>query len=58
MRGELARYRGSEIDTAGDGFFASFDGPVAGAGLSFIDRGETQLTEIPGQWRLFAVADA
>jgi class 3 adenylate cyclase len=23
----LARYRGSELDTAGDGFFASFDGP-------------------------------
>ena len=25
---ELARYRGIEIDTAGDGFFASFDGPA------------------------------
>ena len=24
----LARYRGVEIDTAGDGFFASFDGPA------------------------------
>jgi len=24
----LARYRGAEIDTAGDGFFASFDGPA------------------------------
>lgn len=24
----LARYRGIEIDTAGDGFFASFDGPA------------------------------
>ena len=24
----LARYRGQEIDTAGDGFFATFDGPV------------------------------
>jgi class 3 adenylate cyclase len=24
----LGRYRGSEIDTAGDGFFASFDGPA------------------------------
>jgi class 3 adenylate cyclase len=24
----LARYRGKEIDTAGDGFFASFDGPA------------------------------
>jgi class 3 adenylate cyclase len=23
----LARYRGAEVDTAGDGFFATFDGP-------------------------------
>jgi class 3 adenylate cyclase len=28
IRGALARYRGSEIDTAGDGFFATFDGPA------------------------------
>lgn len=28
VRGMLARYRGTEIDTAGDGFFASFDGPA------------------------------
>jgi class 3 adenylate cyclase len=28
VRGQLARYRGGEIDTAGDGFFASFDGPA------------------------------
>ncbi len=28
VRALLARYRGSEIDTAGDGFFASFDGPA------------------------------
>jgi class 3 adenylate cyclase len=28
VRGQLARYRGTEIDTAGDGFFASFDGPA------------------------------
>jgi class 3 adenylate cyclase len=28
IRGLLARYRGTEIDTAGDGFFASFDGPA------------------------------
>jgi class 3 adenylate cyclase/pimeloyl-ACP methyl ester carboxylesterase len=27
VRGELARHRGKEIDTAGDGFFATFDGP-------------------------------
>jgi class 3 adenylate cyclase len=27
VRGLLARHRGEELDTAGDGFFASFDGP-------------------------------
>jgi pimeloyl-ACP methyl ester carboxylesterase len=28
VRAMLGRYRGSEIDTAGDGFFATFDGPA------------------------------
>jgi pimeloyl-ACP methyl ester carboxylesterase len=28
IREQLARFRGKEIDTAGDGFFASFDGPA------------------------------
>jgi class 3 adenylate cyclase len=28
VRGLLARHRGREIDTAGDGFFATFDGPA------------------------------
>jgi class 3 adenylate cyclase len=28
VRRELARYRGEEKDTAGDGFFATFDGPA------------------------------
>ena len=28
VRSELRRFRGKEIDTAGDGFFASFDGPA------------------------------
>jgi len=28
VRGELVRHRGTEVDTAGDGFFASFDGPA------------------------------
>jgi class 3 adenylate cyclase/pimeloyl-ACP methyl ester carboxylesterase len=28
IRRELARFRGREIDTAGDGFFATFDGPA------------------------------
>jgi class 3 adenylate cyclase len=30
VRRELARFRGSEVDTAGDGFFATFDGPARG----------------------------
>lgn len=28
VRRHLARFRGSEVDTAGDGFFAAFDGPA------------------------------
>jgi class 3 adenylate cyclase len=28
VRSELARHRGVEVDTAGDGFFARFDGPA------------------------------
>ena len=28
IRGQLAQYRGLELDTAGDGFFARFDGPA------------------------------
>ncbi|MGZ8579048.1 MAG: adenylate/guanylate cyclase domain-containing protein, partial [Actinomycetota bacterium] len=28
VRGVLARWRGREMDTAGDGFFAAFDGPA------------------------------
>jgi len=30
VRRQLIRYRGREVDTAGDGFFASFDGPARG----------------------------
>jgi class 3 adenylate cyclase len=30
VRAMLRRYRGSEVDTAGDGFFALFDGPARG----------------------------
>jgi class 3 adenylate cyclase len=123
IRRELLRHRGVEVDTAGDGFFASFDGParaircacsiiasvqslgiavraglhtgecevvdgkvtgiavhtgarvasqaqpgevlvsstvkdlVAGSGIEFEDRGTAELKGIPGEWRLFAVAD-
>jgi class 3 adenylate cyclase len=28
VRGELTRFQGEEVDTAGDGFFAVFDGPA------------------------------
>ena len=28
LRGLLGEYRGTEVDTAGDGFFATFDGPA------------------------------
>ena len=124
VRRELTRYRGEERDTAGDGFFATFDGParaircaqaivegvhelglqvragvhigecelhegkvaglavvigarvaalaeggevlvsqtvkdlVAGSGLAFEDRGTAELKGVPGEWRLYAVADA
>jgi len=123
VRARLARFRGREIDTAGDGFFASFDGParaircaraisedmralevpirvgihtgeceiadskvagiavnigarvasiaeanevlvsqtvrdlVAGSGITFDDRGAHALRGIPGEWRLYAVAN-
>lgn len=30
VRQELNRFRGREVDTAGDGFFATFDGPARG----------------------------
>ena len=30
IRAMIGRYRGSEVDTAGDGFFATFDGPARG----------------------------
>ena len=61
VRSELARARGREVDTAGDGFFAAFDGParavrcaraivdgVRGLGLdvrSGLHTGECELVE-------------
>ena len=121
IRRQLARFRGREVKTTGDGFLATFDGPnrsiqcacamsdgaqqlglqvrvglhtgeveargddiagigvhigarvaglagagevlvsrtvtdlVAGAGISFSDRGEHTLKGVPGTWQLFAV---
>jgi pimeloyl-ACP methyl ester carboxylesterase len=39
VRKELARFRGREIDTAGDGFLATFDGPARaiGCGNAVVD---------------------
>lgn len=34
VRQELDRFRGREIDTAGDGFFAAFDGPARAVGCA------------------------
>ena len=31
---------------------------VAGSGISFEDRGSAELKGVPGEWRLFAVAEA
>jgi class 3 adenylate cyclase len=35
VRAMLARYRGREVDTAGDGFFATFDGPARAIRCAF-----------------------
>ena len=124
VRRELGRFRGRELNTAGDGFLATFDGParaiacacairdagrslglqirfglhtgelelagsdvrgiavhtgarvagkagpgevlasstvkdlVAGSGLEFEDRGSHELKGVPGEWHLYAVANA
>ena len=43
-RREFQRFRGREIDTAGDGIFASFDGPARGIRCAIaIERGVHQL---------------
>jgi class 3 adenylate cyclase len=34
VRRQLIRFRGREVDTAGDGFFASFDGPARAIGCA------------------------
>jgi class 3 adenylate cyclase len=42
VRTLLARYRGREVDTAGDGFFATFDGPARAArcGMAIVEAVE------------------
>jgi class 3 adenylate cyclase len=34
VRQQLSRFRGQEVDTAGDGFFARFDGPIRAIGCA------------------------
>ena len=38
VRSELGRFRGKEMDTAGDGFFATFDGPARAIRCAFAIR--------------------
>jgi pimeloyl-ACP methyl ester carboxylesterase len=38
VRRELARFRGREVDTAGDGFLAAFDGPARAIGCALAIR--------------------
>ena len=42
VRREIERFRGREIDTAGDGFFATFDGPARAVrcAQAIVDVGE------------------
>ena len=64
LRQQLERLRGREIDSAGDGAFATFDGParavgtvkdlVAGSGLRFAERSVHTLKGAAGAWRLYA----
>ena len=46
VRRELDRFRGREIDTAGDGFFASFDGPARAIRAAFAIRESVRTLEI------------
>ena len=39
VRGQLARFEGAEVDTAGDGFLATFDGPARAVRCATCDRG-------------------
>jgi class 3 adenylate cyclase len=40
IRAELERWRGREVDTAGDGFLASFDGPARAVRCAWAIRGK------------------
>ncbi len=47
VRARLARFRGREIDTAGDGFFASFDGPARAIRCARAISGDMRELEAP-----------
>jgi pimeloyl-ACP methyl ester carboxylesterase len=42
VRGELERFRGREVDTAGDGFLATFDGPARAIRCAAAIRGAVE----------------
>jgi pimeloyl-ACP methyl ester carboxylesterase len=42
VRGELERFRGREVDTAGDGFLATFDGPARAIRCATAIRGAVE----------------
>ena len=46
VRQELARFRGREVDTAGDGFFATFDGPARAIRCAAAIRGALSELEL------------
>jgi class 3 adenylate cyclase len=46
VRRELERYRGREIDTAGDGFLATFDGPARGVRCAWAIRDAVRSLEL------------
>jgi class 3 adenylate cyclase/pimeloyl-ACP methyl ester carboxylesterase len=46
VRSLLARYRGVELDTAGDGFFASFDGPGRAIACACAIRDQVRALEL------------
>jgi pimeloyl-ACP methyl ester carboxylesterase len=59
VRSQLARFRGREVNTSGDGFLAMFDGPQRAIRCATAIRDAVQALGIQvraGEWHLFAVA--
>ena len=59
VRDQLGRYRGREVDIAGDGFFAVFDGPAravrcAQAIVASVRSLDMQLRAAAGSYRLIS----